>query len=513
MTVLKVDINQLNSTVKQLGSLSALNGLTDIASAATSQLNLADKSIFKAAGDAAAGIKSIADFDLDDGLAKAGDALAEISGDVPGLEEDLAPVVESVDAEAMKAITGAAAAVTQAPLNKIVAAGSPQAVAEALQTVLPNVETRKITEGLSDLADVADLTALDNLEDALSGGIAAASGFVDGITKALGSVDNLLENITNDLLADLTLKLDRTVFNTLNDTIDFNKLDGSIDIYEAINLIHKRDWDTLINSVPLEANKLYREGMTADEIVAITKDFQTKITGLDLDPAKVITDNNKSADIADKAIPCFVIGSNDNEWKGESTPINSSVFTVVDSYDELVAEFRHTPREITEFVAHWTGTYNNQDIGAEEVHQWHLDRGWSGCGYHYIIRRDGRLQRGRPLSKQGAHAGDNGHNKYSIGISFAGGYNCSSGTRNASKFISAESLTSQQFKTFEMFCKAFYDVWPDGQAFGHVDTDNKGKVDPGFSVQDYVYEKFGKVNVNKSGRVAPLSSTQIATAR
>ena len=23
----------------------------------------------------------------------------------------------------------------------------------------------------------------------------------------------------------------------------------------------------------------------------------------------------------------------------------------------------------------------------EDVHRWHLDRGWNGCGYHYFIKK------------------------------------------------------------------------------------------------------------------------------
>lgn len=196
-----------------------------------------------------------------------------------------------------------------------------------------------------------------------------------------------------------------------------------------------------------------------------------------------------------------------------STEPTQTQFTFVSSKEELQAEFASCTRDITEVVVHWTATYTNQDIGAEEVHEWHKQKGWSGIGYHYIVRRDGRIQRGRPISKQGAHANDNGHNKYSIGIAFAAGYNCPSGTKNPNKFISADSITPQQMRSFDMFMSAFYDEWPGGQAWGHVDTDNKGKTDPGFSVQEYVKSKFDKVNVATSGRTQPLSPTQLAAAK
>ena len=59
------------------------------------------------------------------------------------------------------------------------------------------------------------------------------------------------------------------------------------------------------------------------------------------------------------------------------------------------------------------------DIGHKEINQWHLDKGWAGCGYHYIIRRDGELEPGRPHDTQGAHV--KGHNFESVGICLVGG--------------------------------------------------------------------------------------------
>lgn len=57
---------------------------------------------------------------------------------------------------------------------------------------------------------------------------------------------------------------------------------------------------------------------------------------------------------------------------------------------------------------------------AEQVHAWHLANGWAGIGYHYFIRKDGRVYRGRPENTVGAHAGNN--NSDSIGICFEGNF-------------------------------------------------------------------------------------------
>lgn len=56
----------------------------------------------------------------------------------------------------------------------------------------------------------------------------------------------------------------------------------------------------------------------------------------------------------------------------------------------------------------------------QEVHKWHINRGWSGIGYHYFINKDGEIFRGRPEDTVGAHV--TGHNSRSIGVCFEGDY-------------------------------------------------------------------------------------------
>lgn len=61
-----------------------------------------------------------------------------------------------------------------------------------------------------------------------------------------------------------------------------------------------------------------------------------------------------------------------------------------------------------------------KSASVEEVNRWHLERGWTGIGYHFYIRKDGRIYRGRPEWAVGAHA--QGHNKRSVGICCEGSY-------------------------------------------------------------------------------------------
>ena len=57
---------------------------------------------------------------------------------------------------------------------------------------------------------------------------------------------------------------------------------------------------------------------------------------------------------------------------------------------------------------------------AEDIHRWHLNNGWAGAGYHFLVRKDGSIYRLRPENKVGAHAQE--ANSDSIGICFEGSY-------------------------------------------------------------------------------------------
>lgn len=76
-------------------------------------------------------------------------------------------------------------------------------------------------------------------------------------------------------------------------------------------------------------------------------------------------------------------------------------------------------REIDEIIIHCSDTPANMDCGRDEIDRWHKANGWSGIGYHYVIRRDGTIEDGRDIEMIGAHA--LGHNANSIGVCLIGG--------------------------------------------------------------------------------------------
>lgn len=79
-------------------------------------------------------------------------------------------------------------------------------------------------------------------------------------------------------------------------------------------------------------------------------------------------------------------------------------------------------RKITEIIVHCTATKPNVDWGVREIRNCHVnDKGYADIGYHFVVRRNGFIEKGRAEWRQGAHC--YGHNRHSIGVCYVGGLN------------------------------------------------------------------------------------------
>lgn len=84
-----------------------------------------------------------------------------------------------------------------------------------------------------------------------------------------------------------------------------------------------------------------------------------------------------------------------------------------------------SPRLKTDqFTLHWIGKIGANlppdSIDVDMVNEWHIyERGWAGIGYHYLVKRDATVERGRPRQCIGAH--DEGDNLHTIGICIVSG--------------------------------------------------------------------------------------------
>ena len=73
-----------------------------------------------------------------------------------------------------------------------------------------------------------------------------------------------------------------------------------------------------------------------------------------------------------------------------------------------------------QIVIHHTGNGYDCDPDAVEINKWHQANGWTCIGYHYVIRKDGTVEQGRPHWTIGAHCV--GENYHTIGIHFSGDF-------------------------------------------------------------------------------------------
>ena len=121
-------------------------------------------------------------------------------------------------------------------------------------------------------------------------------------------------------------------------------------------------------------------------------------------------------------------------------------------------------RKINEIIVHCSATKEGQSVSVDTIRQWHLKRGWSDIGYHFVIYLDGSVHEGRPLSKVGAHT--IGHNANSIGICYIGGMN--------KEYTKAkDTRTDAQKESLKDLLISFKEEFKDIKIYGHRDFANK----------------------------------------
>lgn len=130
------------------------------------------------------------------------------------------------------------------------------------------------------------------------------------------------------------------------------------------------------------------------------------------------------------------------------------------------------PRRIDKIILHCSATPEGKDYTVAQIRQWHLDRGFSDVGYHYVIYRDGSIHKGRPLEKVGAHT--TGQNAHSIGICLIGG--CAADGKTPMDTRTEAQRTALITLVGEL--KASY---PSATVHGHNEFANKAC--PSFNVQ------------------------------
>lgn len=123
--------------------------------------------------------------------------------------------------------------------------------------------------------------------------------------------------------------------------------------------------------------------------------------------------------------------------------------------------------DIDAIVVHCSATREGQDIKASDIDKWHKDRGFKCIGYHFVIDLDGTIEKGRPLTMNGAHCNTSGisgsvYNSHSIGICYIGGLD--------KKGMAKDTRTRQQKRALHNLIYSLVMEYPIKEIIGHRDA-------------------------------------------
>jgi len=116
-------------------------------------------------------------------------------------------------------------------------------------------------------------------------------------------------------------------------------------------------------------------------------------------------------------------------------------------------------RKTDYIVVHCSATPSTSDIGVDEIDDWHKQRGWSGIGYHAVIRRDGEIEFGRHFDEVGAHV--KGQNYRSVGVCMVGGVD--------DQGDAEDNFTDEQYESLVAILVTLERAYPFAEILGHRD--------------------------------------------
>ena len=117
-------------------------------------------------------------------------------------------------------------------------------------------------------------------------------------------------------------------------------------------------------------------------------------------------------------------------------------------------------RTITLIILHCSAVRPDQQSSVAQIDTWHRQRGFHlGVGYHYVVRRDGTIEPGRPEWMVGAHCQN--HNQHSIGVCYEGGLDI--------RGQPADTRTEAQKASLRRLLEELHKRYPRAVILGHHD--------------------------------------------
>ncbi len=132
-------------------------------------------------------------------------------------------------------------------------------------------------------------------------------------------------------------------------------------------------------------------------------------------------------------------------------------------------------KKVSALVVHCSATKPNMDVGAAEIRLWHIEKGWEDIGYHYVIRKNGTIEVGRPERFEGAHVQN--HNHDTIGVCLVGGLDKDG--------LPDDTFSKIQKQALRRLLIDLQQRYPKSEVLGHHDFPGVTKSCPCFNVKDW----------------------------
>jgi N-acetyl-anhydromuramyl-L-alanine amidase AmpD len=136
------------------------------------------------------------------------------------------------------------------------------------------------------------------------------------------------------------------------------------------------------------------------------------------------------------------------------------------------------PANVKYIAVHCSASKPSVYVDAKVIDRWHRERGFLKIGYHFVIKRDGTVEKGREINEIGAHV--YGYNSVSVGICLAGGLDDEGKPQ--------DNFTHDQYAALALLIIRLREVFPGAVTQGHRDFPKVAKDCPCFDVKPWVKE-------------------------
>lgn len=452
-----IDIDQINTKLGQLNSSAAFSGVQEAAGDAIQQLNALNSTRLGSTVDEVLG--GIRGLTTNSQFPQIGILTEELEG----LQEKIIGDISSENSDLNALVDGF---VDGGFLDTVVTLPTPEGINAALRSTIDATDAE--IQGV--IGEIIPEEFAGQLSDILSFDI--PSQFSDAVSRFESAFENLVGSSPHGVLQSVVSSVDA-------------RLESDI---RAIGITDQEEIDKIIAF--LKDNSLNDAVAFASVISDKTEaEIEETLSRLEVTLASQV--NNSGLGLLVSSLPAFNSTDQTNKWNGDDTSADS--FTLIDSMDELSAEFRQSTREITELVLFGYEIRNGVLIDASNIHTAHIAAGLGGIGFHYVILSDGRLQRGRPIERVGNHVSS--HNEYSIALCIPTG--------------SDGVPTVEQSTTLNGFISKFYDRWSGGRLWHAARELDTALFDLDIVIESY-RENNGKLNYGSSDR--SYSTAELITA-